>query len=59
MSFNFVAAVTIHSDFGAQENKMCHRFHFSSFAPSSSILNIYSNNLSDPSYVILLHENDH
>ena len=29
------------------------------FAPFSSILNIYSNNLSDPSYVILLHENDH
>ena len=28
-SFNFVAAVTIHSDFGAQENKICHYFHFS------------------------------
>ena len=27
-SFNFVAAVTIHSDFGAQENKICHCFHF-------------------------------
>ena len=26
---NFLAAVTIHSDFGAQENKMCHCFHFS------------------------------
>ena len=25
---NFVAAVTICSDFGAQENKMCHCFHF-------------------------------
>ena len=23
MSFNFMAAVTIHSDFGAQENKIC------------------------------------
>ena len=28
-SFNFVAAVTIHSDFGVQENKICHCFHFS------------------------------
>ena len=26
-SFNFVAAVTIQSDFGAQENKICHYFH--------------------------------
>ena len=24
---NFVAAVTVHSDFGAQENKVCHGFH--------------------------------
>ena len=28
MSFNFMAAVTICSDFGAQENKICHCFHF-------------------------------
>ena len=27
-SFNFMAAVTICSDFGAQENKNCHCFHF-------------------------------
>ena len=27
-SFNFVDAVTIHNDFGAQENKICHYFHF-------------------------------
>ena len=26
-SFNFMAAVTICSDFGAQENKACHRLH--------------------------------
>ena len=25
---NFMAAVTIHSDFGAEENKICHCFHF-------------------------------
>ena len=25
---NFMAAVTVHSDFGAQENKTCHSFHF-------------------------------
>ena len=27
-SFNIMAAVTIHSDFGAQENKVSHCFHF-------------------------------
>ena len=26
-----MAAVTIHSDFGAQENKICHSFHFCPF----------------------------
>ena len=26
--FNFMPAVTVHSDFGAQENKICHCFHF-------------------------------
>ena len=28
-SFNFMAAITICSDFGAQENQVCHCFHFS------------------------------
>ena len=28
MSFNFMAAVTIWSDFGTQENQLCHSFHF-------------------------------
>ena len=28
---NFMAAVTIHSDFGAQENKICHCFHLPPF----------------------------
>ena len=27
MSCNFMAAVTIYSDFGVQENKVCHSFH--------------------------------
>ena len=27
-SFNFMVAVTVYSDFGAQENKICHYFHF-------------------------------
>ena len=31
VSSNFVAAVTVCSDFGAQENKICHCFHFSPF----------------------------
>ena len=26
-SFNFMASVTVHSDFGAQENEVCHCFH--------------------------------
>ena len=33
-SFNFMAAVTIYSDFGAQENKICHDFRFFFFFPS-------------------------
>ena len=31
VSFNFMAAVSIHSDSGAQENKICHA---STFSPS-------------------------
>ena len=31
VSFNFMGAVTIHSDFGAQENKVCYCFHFFPF----------------------------
>ena len=31
MSFNFIAAITICSDFGAQENKICHCFPFSPY----------------------------
>ena len=31
MSFNFMTAVTIHSDFGAHENKICHTFFFFPF----------------------------
>ena len=30
-SFNLVAAVTIYSDFEAEENKICHCFHFPPF----------------------------
>ena len=30
-SLNFMAAVTVRSDFGAQENKICHCFHFFPF----------------------------
>ena len=29
MSFNFMATVTVQSDFGAQENKLCHFFSMS------------------------------
>ena len=28
MSFNFMDAVIVHSDFRAQDNKICHYFHF-------------------------------
>ena len=31
MSFNFMTAVTVISDFGAQENKICHCLHFFPF----------------------------
>ena len=31
VSFNLMAAVTVHSDFGAQEKKICHCFHFPPF----------------------------
>ena len=31
LSFNFMAAVTVCSDFGVQGNKICHCFHFSPF----------------------------
>ena len=37
MSFNFRATVTIHSDFGAQENKICHCLHFFPFYLPGSI----------------------
>ena len=38
-SYNFMAAVTVHSDFGAQENKICHCFHFFPFyLPWSDII---------------------
>ena len=31
MSYNLMAAVTVHRDFGTQENKICHCFHFFPF----------------------------
>ena len=31
IAFNFLAVVTIFSDFGAQEKKICHCFHFFPF----------------------------
>ena len=34
-SFNFMAAVTIHNDFEAQEKKICHYFHFFPYLPWS------------------------
>ena len=35
-SFNFLAADTVPSDFGAQENKICHCFHlFPFYVPGS------------------------
>ena len=52
MSFNFMAAVTIWSDFDAHENKVCHCFHCLPVYLSSSdgtgchdlsFLNRYSN----------------
>ena len=31
LSSDFMAALTIHSDFGAQEEEICHYFHLSPF----------------------------
>ena len=49
MSFNFMAAITVHNDVGAQENKVCHYFHcFPIYLPSGQIsgsLDMYSFNL--------------
>ena len=40
-SFNFIAAVTICNDFGAQENKVCHCFHcFPIFFHDLRLLNV-------------------
>ena len=33
-----MAAVTIHSDFGAQENKICHCLHFSLLAFDKTLI---------------------
>ena len=38
---NFMAAVTICSDFGAQESKVCHCFHFHSIPQSTYIVRNY------------------
>ena len=37
-SSNFVAAVTVHSDFGAQENKICHCFIFFPPTPCHEVM---------------------
>ena len=40
MSFNFLDTVTVRSDFGAQENKICHYFYlFPSYLPIPQWLN--------------------
>ena len=41
MSFNFMAAVTICCDSGAQENKICHSFHCFPFYLPCSNLSVY------------------
>ena len=39
MSFNFMAAVNIHSDFGTQENEVCHCFYSQEvMGPDATIL---------------------
>ena len=51
VSFNFMSAVTIHSDFGAQENKICHRFHISIYLLISKCLS--HTHTHPPKYVML------
>ena len=43
MSFNFMTAVTVCSDFGAQENKICCCFHFSPCIPSHEVMELDKN----------------
>ena len=39
MSFDFMVAVTIHSDFRAQEEEICHYFHlFPLYLPCSTVV---------------------
>ena len=63
MSFNFMAAVSIHCDSGAQEKKICHYFHFCPsichevMGPDTMILNVLSqlfHSLLSPTRVFLV-----
>ena len=56
LSFNFMAAVTICSDYGAQENKVCHYFHcFPIFLPWSDGMGCHDLNF----LKVLSHMNSH
>ena len=53
---NFMAVVTICSDFGAQENKTCHRFHFCYCSVTQLCPSLWdSMDCSTPSFPILHH----
>ena len=50
MSFNFMTAVTIHSDFGAQENKICQFLLFSFYLPLSDGASCYNLSILDTEF---------
>ena len=55
-SSNFMTAVTVHSDFGAQESKICHCFHFFPFdLPWSDIILILKYRIAKNHYHLRLH----
>ena len=45
MSFNFMSAVTVLSDFAAQENKICHCFYFFPIQVPWFLWDFYENDL--------------
>ena len=61
VSFNFMAAVIVHSDFGAQENKICHCFYFSPsvchgvLGPYATILVVWMLSLKPVFFTSLFH----
>ena len=59
VSFNFMAAVTVCSNFGASQSKICHSFHFFPHQYSSLLLLLYISvfweKLNCPLFIVLFY----